>query len=191
MSGLDDAGMHRPDGDLVHAVAFHRQEAIGQRVRQCVGTFSKRKAHAPLIVIGPGTGVGQGLRDQAEQVVHGALQAQRRWMVHADGGINPIGAIQAENSDFRRIAIHDRHMHRRRFAPQAKQAEMSLRQLVDHKFPEVRTDLGAWPWAALPDLAAFQNAIDQRRHILFILSEEAGDMLEPGNERRGKIDPGT
>src|SRR5258708_32111058 len=79
-------------------------------------------------------------------------------------------------------------MHRCGFSPQAEQAKTSLRQLVCYKFPKVSTDHGARPWPALLDLAALQYAIDQRWHILFILSKKAGDMLEPDDERRRKID---
>jgi hypothetical protein len=54
----------------------------------------------------------------------------------------------------------------------------------------VRTDRGSRPWPALLDLAPLQYAIDQRWHILLIskLSKKASHMLEPGDERRGKID---
>ena len=81
-------------------------------------------------------------------------------------------------------------MHRRGFAPKAEQAETSLRQLVCYELPKVRTDHGSRPWPALPDLAALQDAIDQRWHILLIskLSKKASHMLEPDDERRGKID---
>ena len=34
MSGLDDSGMHGTDRDLVQAVAFDGEEAIGRRLRQ-------------------------------------------------------------------------------------------------------------------------------------------------------------
>ena len=42
----------------------------------------------------------------------------------------------------------------------------------------------------LLDLAALQHEIDQRWHVLFIpkLSKKASHMLEPDDERRGKID---
>jgi hypothetical protein len=81
-------------------------------------------------------------------------------------------------------------MYRRGFAPKAEQAETSLRQLVCDKSPKVRTDHGSRPWPALLDLATLQYAIDQRWHILLIskLSKKASHVLEPGDERRWKID---
>src|SRR5258707_12457754 len=108
----------------------------------------------------------------------------------ADRSITAIGAIQADDSDFCRTFIHDRHMHRCGFSPQAEQAKTSLRQLVCYKFPKVSSDHGARPWPALQDLTALQYAIDQRWHLLLIskLSKEASHMLEPDHERSGKID---
>ena len=88
MSGLDDARMHRTDRNLMQAVAFDRQEAIGRRRRQRVDAISQREAHAPTIVIEPGAGVGQAFRRQSEQVVDGALQPKRRRVVLADRRID-------------------------------------------------------------------------------------------------------
>ena len=62
MSRLDDSRVYRADGDLVHAIAFHRQEAIGCGLRRRVDAFAKGKTDAPAIVIEPGAGVGQALR---------------------------------------------------------------------------------------------------------------------------------
>ena len=47
MPGLDDSGMHGTDRDLVQAVAFRRQEAIGRRFRQGVDAISQRESVRP------------------------------------------------------------------------------------------------------------------------------------------------
>ena len=49
MPGLDNSGMHGTDRDLVQAVAFRRQEAIGRCVRQRVDAISQREAYAPRL----------------------------------------------------------------------------------------------------------------------------------------------
>ena len=103
MPGLDDAGMHRTDRNLVQAVAFRRQEAIGRRLRQRVDAISQREAHAPMVVIEPGAGIGQAFRRQSEQIADGALQSKRRRVMLADRRIAAIGAIQADDRDFRRM----------------------------------------------------------------------------------------
>ena len=64
MSGLDDPRMHRADRNLVQAVAFSCQEAIRRRLRQCVDAISQREAHAPAVVIEPGSRVGRALGGQ-------------------------------------------------------------------------------------------------------------------------------
>ena len=69
VAGLDDAGMHRTDRDLVQAVAFHRQERV-------VG----RGLVPPASVVQPGTRIRQPDRIQPEQVAHRALQPDRRRM---------------------------------------------------------------------------------------------------------------
>ena len=63
-------------------------------------------------------------------------------------------------------------------------------QLACGKIPNGSIDHGARPWAVLLDLAALQQEIDQRWHILLILklSKKAGHMLEPVDEGCGKID---
>ncbi len=112
MSGLDDPRVHGTDRDLVHAVALHRQEAVGRRLRSRTDVISQRKSHIPIAVIEPGAGIGQALRRQPEQVVHRSFQPKRRRVVQADRRIGVIGAIQAQHGDFRRSLIEDRHVHR-------------------------------------------------------------------------------
>ena len=144
-------------------------------------------------MIEPAAGVRQAFRRQSEQVVDGALQSKCRRVVLADRRINAIGAIQADDRDFRRIAVDDRHVYRRRFTPETKQAPASLCQFVGRKLPNGSIDHGARPRGVLRDLAAFLHQIDQRLHIPFIpqLSKQTSDVLKPDDERRGKVDSRT
>ena len=61
MSGLDDTGMHRADRNLVQAVAFRGQEAIGRRPRQRVDAIPQWETHAPAVVVEPGACIGRTL----------------------------------------------------------------------------------------------------------------------------------
>ena len=45
--GLDDAGMHRPDRDLVQAFAFRRQEGIGRPCGRRLAARTERMLHVP------------------------------------------------------------------------------------------------------------------------------------------------
>ena len=47
MSGLDDARMHGTDRNLMQAIAFRRQEAVGRRRRQRVDAISQAESVRP------------------------------------------------------------------------------------------------------------------------------------------------
>jgi hypothetical protein len=80
---LDDPGMHRTDGNLMYAIAFHHDERVV--LRRCGKSF-KPGVLAPQrkIVLRPGAMaqpralVGRPLRNQADQVTTGALHPSRR-----------------------------------------------------------------------------------------------------------------
>lgn len=67
---------------------------------------------------------------------------------------------------------------------------MSECQFACRKCPKGGIDDRSRPWAMLLDLAALKHEIDQRWHIVLIskLSKKQSHVLEPGDERRWKID---
>ncbi len=81
VAGLDDAGVHRADGDLVHAIAFDAHEGVvggqGAGARGCgLGALSQRRPPGcPQAVVQPRPLVATAVGVQARQVGHGALQA--------------------------------------------------------------------------------------------------------------------
>src|SRR5437867_12849685 len=100
-------------------------------------------------------------------------------MMLADGRKRAAGAIQADDRDLSGLSIHDRHVHRCGLAPEAEQAPASMRQFARGECPDRSIDCNARPRAVLPDLAALQRQIDQRRHVISFLSKELSYMLEP------------
>ena len=69
MAGLDDAGMDRADRDLVQALAFGGEEAIGAAAARPLRIgAAERMAHAPAAVVEPGALVEQALRLEPEEV---------------------------------------------------------------------------------------------------------------------------
>src|SRR5690606_30070753 len=66
MAGLDDAGMDRPDRDLVNALPLDRQEGVWPRSAGTTG---------PAPVIEPGAVVVETGREEAVEVARGALEA--------------------------------------------------------------------------------------------------------------------
>ena len=118
MAGLDDAGMHRADRDLVQALAFGRQER------------RRRGRTAPASRCGPsgwrtpqrpwssqGRGSGSAVRLEPEQVADGALEADRGRMRPADRGKAPSGHSQADHADLARRCRRAAPCGRRRPSP--------------------------------------------------------------------------
>ena len=116
MPGLDDAGVHRADRDLVQVLAFHRQERIGGRLGA---------------VIQPGARVGQPHGFDPVQIAQRALQPDRRRMQRADRGITSVGTGDRQHADRRRrVRLQQRHVHLARLAPQARQRAVRRRRGV-------------------------------------------------------------
>ena len=80
MAGLDDAGVHRADRDLVQALALDRQERVGRRRAAGVGR-ARRAARGRPRRRGRARAAGPARRRrEAEQVADRALQPDRRRM---------------------------------------------------------------------------------------------------------------
>ena len=69
MAGLDDAGMHWADRNLVQALAFDRQERIG-RGRRYTWPEAERMARAPMAMIEPGPHIGKAFRLETEKIAN-------------------------------------------------------------------------------------------------------------------------
>ena len=99
MSRLDDAGMHRPDRDLMQAFAFNRQEGVGgPRLRRRVAC-AERMLHVPEAEIEPRPGYPAPDRLIAVETVDGALQPDRRRMQRADRRKVSVRAGEAHDRD--------------------------------------------------------------------------------------------
>ena len=145
MAGLDDAGMHRADRDLVQALALDREEIVRRLVAGRTGRGGERMAHAPVAMVEPGALVRQALRVESEQVADGALEPQRRRVMQADAGVGIVRTIEADDADARHRRIEQRHVDGVRLAPQAEQAPLAARQGCDRLVPGGNRDRGARP----------------------------------------------
>ncbi len=93
MPRLDDARVHRANGDLVHAVAFDTHEGVvrwhvGVRRGRCPGVVAQRViVRRPEPVVEPGARVGRAFGDDPQQV--------RRRALHAAGGGKDRGEVGA------------------------------------------------------------------------------------------------
>ena len=77
MAGLDDAGMHWPDRNLVEALAFRRQERIGQTLDRSGRARAERMADAPEAEVEPRPRIRQTDRLQAMKSADGAFEPDR------------------------------------------------------------------------------------------------------------------
>ena len=131
MAGLDDAGMNRSDRNLMQALAFDRQE----RISGCsagAGAAAPSGCARPAAVIEPGPRVGRADR---LPVRTGSRMARskpdRRRMQRADRRKIAVAASKADNRDIAALVVDQRHVHGRRragIAPQAEQRRASCGQ---------------------------------------------------------------
>src|SRR6516165_11727673 len=85
MSGLDDAGMNRADGNLVQALAGGGQEGIRRAPRRSVAAISERVLDIPKAEIKPRPRVGRADRFESIKIAHRTLQANGWRMERPDG----------------------------------------------------------------------------------------------------------
>ena len=74
VAGLDDAGVHRSDRNLVQALALGGQKSIGLRLLISILAGAERAPHAPRSMVKPRPRVRKALRDQPVKVTQGAFQ---------------------------------------------------------------------------------------------------------------------
>ncbi len=163
MAGLDDAGMHRADRDLVQALALGRQERI---VRSRVSSRllrAQRVTDRPAAVVEPGAGIRQALGLEPEQITDGPLEPDRRRVMLADRG-KAIGACQAGDADLAGRLVQERHVHGAHLAPQAEQGPLAARQALYRGTPDLGRDHGTRPWPVLPDPAVLGHQVGEAGH---------------------------
>src|SRR6185369_2307550 len=160
MPGLDDAGMHRPDWNLMQPFAFYGEELVGLRLGG-LSALAERRAHGPEAEIEPGAIVRAVDGVEAMQIAHGALEFAGRWMARRDAGIGAVLASVAHHRDVAEIGSEQRHVHHRRIAPQPEQRAAALREQIDRLRPAVRSDVDARPWPVRLDGSSVRDAVEQ------------------------------
>ena len=83
MAGLDDAGMHGPDRNLMQRLAFGGEERVGRRRLRRL-RLSERMRHIPEAEIEPRPRVGRADRFVSEQAADGAFEPDGGGMPGAD-----------------------------------------------------------------------------------------------------------
>ena len=160
MAGLDDAGMHRADRNLVQALAVHRQELVRRGLCRRPA-FAERMAHIPEAEIEPRPRIGRADRLQAEQIADRAFEPDRRRMARRHARIFAPVAGVADDGDFSGRLVEQRHVHVARVAPQAEQSASAGGEQFDRPRPAVVADKGARPRPVLFDRLAVRNVVEQ------------------------------
>ena len=161
MPGLDDAGMHRADRDLVQALALGRQEGVGRRRRPALRSRAPSGcAHAPAAVVEPGPRIGQPLglrpnrsRDRALQPDrrrHGARPTEGKW---------PSGQARLSTRDLGRRLVEQRHVHASAPRPTGRAASSGPRRAASPaQLQVVGVDHGARPGPVVRDAARLRGS---------------------------------
>ena len=121
VTGLDDAGVHGADRDLVQRRADGREERVSIAGGGCRLLRAERRAHAPAAVVEPAARVRRPLGLETVKIADRPLQAQGRRVRDADGWIAPLRAGQADDQQLGLRLGMQRQMHRLAVAPQAEQ----------------------------------------------------------------------
>jgi hypothetical protein len=146
MAGLNDAGMHGADRNLMQPLAMHGQEGIVGRVAQGRACSAAERAFDfPGAVIKPGTVVFGAFGHIAVKIVDRPLQPDGGGMPTAD---RRKAVIDHDSRDDAGVFSDpaQRHMHHARLRPQAEQLALAL---PDHAADLVEygvVDLVTRPW---------------------------------------------
>src|SRR5215510_10345249 len=160
--GLDDAGVHRTDRDLVQALALDRQEDVGRWWRRLTA-LPERMLHVPEAEIEPGPGIGQAYRLDAVEVAQRALQPDRGRMQRAYRWKASARAWNGDHRDLARRLVEHGHVHVRRVAPEREQRPIARGELAADEAPAVLAHHHPRPRAMAFASLAF-DLLDQPRH---------------------------
>src|SRR5947208_13324540 len=105
MPGIDDAGMYRPDRDLVQSFALCRQKRVGIAGRRRGSRCGERLTYAPAPVIEPAPVIGKSLGCQPEQVADGALETHGRRMSLTNRREAGFGTFKADHRDIGCLSV--------------------------------------------------------------------------------------
>src|SRR6185369_8766464 len=146
MAGLDDAGMHRANGDLMQPLAQRREEVVHGRIApHRWRARAKWRAEAPGTMIEPGAAVRRAERREAIKIAHRALEPDGRRVEAADR--RKVRGRHPQRYDARLRCAGDAHgeMDLVLVAPQAEQITAAFAQFLRDRDPSRVIDLVTRP----------------------------------------------
>ena len=163
MTGLDDAGMHRANRDLMKAFALRRQELIRRRSGMRLDPGSEWVLHAPAAMIEPGSSVRKVGRFRPPEVLDCAFEADRGRMHLSDR--RELAALAFDRHDDNLGVLQQRHVHLVGVTPESGQRHAACRELSGEHAPRLRAHDDARR-GLVPFDPLTWNSVDQHRPIL-------------------------
>src|SRR5579863_5986233 len=133
MTGLDDAGVHRTDRDLMQAFALRRQKLIARRNRMRVDPSCKWMLDAPATMIEPGPLVSKAERFRPAEVLDCPFEADRGRVYLSNRG--ELAALAFDRHDDDLGVLQQRHVHLIGVAPKSEQRHAACRKLPGEHTP--------------------------------------------------------
>jgi hypothetical protein len=138
MPWLDDAGMHRPDRNLMQALTMSRQKYVWRaRGRRC-HLGSEWLFYAPTAMIKPRSLVGKTDGFQPIEIMDRSLEANGGCMNGADRWESSVRGFYTGDADFEGLRIEQRHVDSSHFAPKTKQYQAAVCQVLACQIPDAR-----------------------------------------------------
>ena len=185
MARLDDAGMHRPDRNLVQALAFGRQEFVRRRLRRAGLLVAERMPHVPEAEIEPGPRIGRIHRLRARTDRGSRAPAGLRADGRADAMDNcQLRAGEADDGDVAGVSSSNAMWTCACVAPQAEQCAMAGRERVDRLPPAIVSARSRAATAdALRPSALCVNVVEQGHGAIPAASRRSGNQVTSAGGR--------
>src|SRR5947209_1824670 len=135
MAGLDDAGVHRPDRDLVQILAFHREEEKRRGPGRLFGIRPERLHDVPCTEIKPRAQVPQAGGLKPIEIANRALEPDRRGMHRADRGKPSLVALISDDRTLACGLLEQRHVRGALLCPKAHQRPAASSEIARDAAP--------------------------------------------------------
>src|SRR5947209_6238126 len=161
MAGLDDAGVHRPDRNLVQILAFHREEEKRRGPGRLFGVRPERLHDLPGAEIKPRAQVPQAGGLEPIEIADRALEPDRRGMHRADRGKPSLATLISHDSTLACALVEQRHVRSSLLCPKAHQRPAAGGEIARDGAPRRIVYHDARPRPVRGRLAQVRDRVDE------------------------------
>ena len=192
MPGLDDAGMHGADRNLMQPLALGGEESVGRNVSGRRRSRAERREDRPTSMVQPRPRIRRADRahsrtNPVSRAPGGSPEHDRRRPMETF----PLSQTKLAMAISPRCSVEQRHMDHAGVAPQSGKGPEAVAQAdgqdraTDRRRPTQRGQGRLACGRMRADKASFSVGMSFPRS-----AKKACDMLKPGDQRRRQIDPG-